>query len=152
MLRQIYAILLLGAAAFAQSQPNFSGTWKLNVAKSDFGMMPAPENRTDVIAHTADGIQDKVSAKNQQGQQDFTVNFKTDGTESANKAGERDVKMSAKWDGPVLVVTTKLDVQGTEIVIQAKWTLSEDGATLSQAAHVTTPMGEMDQKAVYEKQ
>jgi hypothetical protein len=43
-------------------------------------------------------------------------------------------------------------VQGTEILIKANWTLSADGATLTQSAHVTSPMGEMDQKAIYEKQ
>ena len=31
--------------------PDFSGTWTLNVPRSDFGPFPAPERRTDVIEH-----------------------------------------------------------------------------------------------------
>jgi hypothetical protein len=37
-------------------------------------------------------------------------------------------------------------------LIKSNWTLSSDGATLTQAAHIASPMGEMDQKAIFEKQ
>ncbi|HLH18932.1 MAG TPA: hypothetical protein VKX45_17060 [Bryobacteraceae bacterium] len=152
MFRAILLSALLATACFAQSQPNFSGTWKLNVSKSDFGMMPAPDSRTDVIEHAGDTLKDQVAANGQQGKQEYLLTFKTDGTETVNKIADREVKVSAKWDGPAMVVTTKLDFQGTEILIKSNWTLSSDGATLTQAAHIASPMGEMDQKAIFEKQ
>jgi hypothetical protein len=34
-----------------RAKPNFSGTWKLNTGKSDFGAMPAPDTRTGKITH-----------------------------------------------------------------------------------------------------
>ena len=38
-----FVAALFAVCAFAQ-KPNFSGTWKLNVSKSDFGRLPAPES------------------------------------------------------------------------------------------------------------
>jgi hypothetical protein len=152
MIRVTLLAALLAAAAFAQSQPNFSGTWKVNVAKSDYGMLPPPESRTDVIEHSGDTVKDKISAVNQQGKQDYTLTFKTDGSETVNKVADREMKVTAKWDGAALVVTTKLSLQGADIEIKSNWTLSADGATIVQAAHLSSPMGETDQKVVYEKQ
>ena len=37
----------LASAATAQGVPNLSGTWVLGVEKSNFGAMPAPQNRTE---------------------------------------------------------------------------------------------------------
>ncbi|MCL5743643.1 MAG: hypothetical protein M1541_06915, partial [Acidobacteria bacterium] len=39
-------------AARVEAKPNLSGTWKLNVTKSDFGPLPAPSARTDKIEHS----------------------------------------------------------------------------------------------------
>jgi hypothetical protein len=152
MIRVTLLAVLFGAAAFAQSQPNFSGTWKVNVGKSDYGMLPPPESRTDVIDHTGDTIKNNVSAVNQQGKQDYTLTFKTDGSETVNKIADREMKITAKWDGPALAVTMKLNLQGQDIDILAKWTLSGDGSTLTQNVHLASAMGETDQKVVYEKQ
>jgi len=152
MIRATLFAALFAAAAFAQSAPNFSGTWKVNVAKSDYGMLPPPESRMDVIEHTGDTVKNKVSAVNQQGKQDYTLTFKTDGSESVNKIADREMKITAKWDGPALAVTMKLNLQGQDIDIQSKWTLSGDGSTLTQNVHLASAMGETDQKVVYEKQ
>ena len=151
MIRATILAAVLASAAFAQS-PNFSGTWKLNTAKSDFGMLPPPESRTDVIDQSGDTVKDKVSAVNQQGKQDYTLTFKADGSETVNKIADREMKVTGKWDGATLVVTTKLSLQGADIEIKSNWTLSADGATMTQAAHLSSPMGETDQKVVYEKQ
>jgi hypothetical protein len=37
----------------AQAKTDFSGTWKLNASKSDFGPMPPPDTRTDKITTSA---------------------------------------------------------------------------------------------------
>jgi hypothetical protein len=150
--RILVATLALSLGCFAQSKPNFSGTWKLNVSKSDFGMLPPPDSRTDVIEQTGDMIKDNVSTVTQQGPMQYTVPLKFDGSESTVKAGPREVKVMAAWDGPVLVVTTKLDYEGNPVTVKSNWTLSEDGASWTQAAHIESPMGEMDQKLVFEKQ
>ena len=35
----------------AQAKTDFSGTWKLNTGKSDFGPMPPPDSMTQKITH-----------------------------------------------------------------------------------------------------
>src|SRR5271170_6669855 len=45
----LFSALLVGSAGHAQAAPNFSGDWKMNIAKSDFGGIPAPELLTRVI-------------------------------------------------------------------------------------------------------
>ena len=152
MKRAIFGTLVFAALSFAQSQTDFSGNWKLNLGKSEYGMLPPPESRSDKIEQTKEGISDSVSAVNQQGKMDYVIKFTTDGKENAVTAGGRNVKITAVWDGPALVVTQKLDFQGQEVVAKAKWTLSDDKSTLTQTVHLTSPMGEMDQKVVFEKQ
>jgi hypothetical protein len=140
-----------GAATGAHA--NYSGTWKLNVDKSDFGPLPPSSSRTDIIAHTEPAIKDSVSDDGPQGKQDYVLNITTDGKEATNNAGGMELKSTAAWIGPNLVVDTKLNVQGTDIAMKATWVLSPDGKMLTQNNHIDAgPLGEVDQKMVYEKQ
>ena len=147
----LFVAALFNVAAFAQ-KPNFSGTWKLNVGKSDFGPLPAPESRTDIIEHSDPNLKDVVSAQGAQGKQDFTANYTTDGKEVTNKMGPREVKSTANWEGNNLVVNSKTSFNDNDITIKSSWSISDDGKTLTQNVHFTSPMGEADQKMVYEKQ
>ena len=45
----LLAIGLVALPGLAQSKPDFSGTWKLNVGKSDFGQVPGPDSETMVV-------------------------------------------------------------------------------------------------------
>jgi len=62
------------------------------------------------------------------------------------------MKSTLSWQGKSLVVDTKLKIQGNDVTIKSVWTLSDDGKTLTQNAHLGSPMGETDQKLVFEKQ
>jgi hypothetical protein len=35
----------------AQAKSDFSGTWKINAGKTDFGPMPPPDSMTEKIVH-----------------------------------------------------------------------------------------------------
>src|SRR5262249_29192956 len=63
-----------------------------------------------------------------------------------------DIKSTAKWDGPNLVVDSKLKFQDQDVSIKTVWALSDDGRTLTQSAHIESPLGELDQKVIYDKQ
>jgi hypothetical protein len=139
-------------ATQAQQKPNFSGTWKLNTAKSDFGVLPGPESRTDVIEQSDSNMKITVAAASAQGKLNYTLNYPTDGSEAVNKLGPREVSSTATWDGPVFVVNSKLTFNDMEVTIKARWTLSDDGKTMTQSAHLASAMGETDQKFVFDKQ
>ena len=45
------ALIVAGAPLRAQQKPNFSGDWKINQVKSNFGAVPAPDTFTRKIVH-----------------------------------------------------------------------------------------------------
>lgn len=148
----IAILLLLGcSAAIAADKPNFSGTWKLNADKSDFGPMPKPERVDFVLLHKDPELNVKSTALTQAGEVTNEVKILTDGTEFTNDLHGQQIKGTAKWEGKTLVVTQKASVQGTEIVVTQKWTMSEDGKSLTQEVSISGPQGELKQKAVLDK-
>jgi hypothetical protein len=140
------------ASAAAGHKPDYSGTWKLNVAKSDFGPLPPPDSRTDTIEHKDPLLKATTSQDGgPQGKQEYTLAISTDGKESTNNAGGTELKSIGGWEGNNLVVTTKLKFQDNDVEIKSVWLLSDDGKTLTQNAHITSPLGELDQKMIFEK-
>jgi len=63
------------------------------------------------------------------------------------------VKAKANWDGSTLVIAMTADFGGSEIKLTDKWTLSEDGKTLTVTTEMTDAKG-MKAKSVgvYDKQ
>src|SRR5215472_7943397 len=120
----LFVSLLCCASAVAA--PNFTGEWKLNVAKSNYGGFPAPESMTRRINHQGVALSLSTAQKGAQGEVTSELLYTTDGNVCVNQAElkERDV-----------------------------WTLSADGKTLTIAAHITLPQqGAFDVQQVFEKQ
>src|SRR5258707_12832743 len=80
------------ASASAGPKPDYSGTWKLNVSKSDFGPLPAPDTRTDTIEHKDPSLKAATSQDGAQGKQEYTLAITTDGKEATNNAGGTEQK------------------------------------------------------------
>lgn len=139
-------------AASVGTHPNFSGTWKLNVGKSDFGPIPPPDSRIDKIDHKEPAIKVSFTSKGGQGDQSGELNFTTDGKPNLNSVGGNDLKGRGSWDGAALVLDNTLNVQGSDIQLKTRWELSADGKVLTQAGHIAGPMGELDVTYVFEKQ
>src|SRR5262249_20211365 len=129
-----------------------TGTWQLNVAKSDFGVLGGPTSRSDVITHKDPAISSHVSADGPQGKFDYTSNYSTDGKETINKFAERESKSTAKWEGNNLVVHSKFNFNDMDVDAIATWMLSADGKTLTIGVHLSSAMGEADQKLIFDKQ
>jgi len=147
-----FVAVLCAATLCAQTKPNFSGTWKLNTAKSDFGVLPGPDSRTDKIEQTESAIKENVDSQGPQGNQVYTLTYTPDGKEGTNTPGGLEIKNTAKWDGPSLVIDSKLKFQDQDVTIKSTWTLSEDGKTFTMNSHLASAMGETDQKFVFDKQ
>jgi hypothetical protein len=145
------ALALNPAAVAADKHPDFSGTWKADMGKSDFGPMGGPDERIDVIDHKDPKLKIKSTLKGGPRPGDSESNYTTDGTESINKRGPQDVKTVAKWDGAKLVMTTKLNAQGMDINITATYALSADGKVLTIDSVINTPQGDFNTKVVFNK-
>ena len=146
-----FAALVL-AVAVAQAKPNFTGEWKMNPSKSDFGPMPAPDKLVQKIEQKDPDLKVSTTKVNQQGEFNTEMKYTTDGKECVNQIRGNELKSTLTWDGDALKVNSKLNFQGADVAISDKWTLSEDGKTLNVQRHFASSMGEMDQKMVLEKQ
>ncbi|HZF68775.1 MAG TPA: hypothetical protein VEZ47_12100 [Gemmatirosa sp.] len=151
----VAAITLVAApaAARAQQAPNLSGTWELDVAQSDFGMMPGPTKATLVVEHKEPALKVVSTQVTPRGERTATSSYTTDGKESKNTgAMGNEVVSTLRWDGAVLTNASKTQMQGTEVGIAERWTVAPDGKTLTIARTLQAPMGEMQMKVVYVKQ
>jgi hypothetical protein len=149
----IISLLLLAFAAFADdAKPNFSGTWKLNAGKSDFGPMPPPDSRTDTIDHKDPVVKESVAMSTGQGDMQWDITYTTDGKDSKNTVMGSEMTSNAHWEGKTLVVDSKATFDGNDMTIHGTMVLSDDGKTLTRQAHITGPMGEGDQKLLFDKQ
>jgi hypothetical protein len=148
----LLALIVTFGLIAAQAKPNLSGTWKANVTKSDFGPMPAPDSDTRKIDHQDPKLKVNVATSGGMGDLNYEANYTTDGQESTNHVMDSDFKSVAKWDGDDLVIDTKGSFNGTDFTAKDRWSLSEDGKTLTVQRHLSSAMGEADQKVVYDKQ
>ena len=143
---------MIALAGAMSAKPNFSGDWRVIVDKSDYGPMPPPQSASLKIDHKDPEMKVSTTQNGDQGEMKFDATYSTDGKETTNAMGPMQVKSTAVWDGDELVVNSKIDFNGMDIGVKGKWTLSEDGKTLTQTSHITSPQGEFDMKQVLEKQ
>lgn len=151
----IYAVSLLLpyiVAVAAQSRPNFTGTWKLNVDKSDVEGF-SPQSFVLEIVHKEPHVR-SIAAITQEGKEAKSeVNFTTDGKDTVNKTPDGEGTDKARWEGNVLVRDTQGKLSnGLSLTQRDKYTLSEDGKTMTIARHYATEISEGNLRFVFEKQ
>jgi hypothetical protein len=153
------AVLAVATLAWAQ-KPDFSGTWTLDPAASEGGAGGAPGGgggggrgggrgglgQGGTVKQTADAL----TVERTVGENKITATYKLDGSESKNsmmgRGGQAVESVStAKWDGPALVITTKMDMGNGPQESTQKW--SVNGSTLT----IETTNARGTQKMVYKK-
>jgi hypothetical protein len=146
-------LLTLAISGISQDkQPDFSGKWKLDTAKSDFGMLPPTESQTSVIDHKDPKLKITNTVKSAQGERTSESNYTLDGKESTNTQGPREIKTVAKWDGQKIVMDSKFDMQGSEVAINDVYELAVDGKGMTINRALKSPMGETAQKLIFVKE
>jgi hypothetical protein len=162
------AMMAWATMALAQAKPDFSGTWILDVEKSELGGASggsgsggpgggpsrAPSPALDakfVITQTAS----ELSIDQQVGGHSNVITFKLDGSESANtgmRGGQ--LKSKARWDGDRIVVesTQAMTTPNGERTLETKEvrSLAADGTMVVERT-TQTPRGTRTQKLVFKK-
>lgn len=148
------AVLAVASVAFAQSKPDFSGTWTLDPEASGMaagagagaggdrrgrGGMAGPMT----VKQTADTL----TVERGEGERKTVLTYKLDGTESVNKRamGPAQIESTsvARWDGNKLTITTKTaGRRGNVMESTETWTLDGTSLTIQRGA---------GSKQVYEK-
>jgi len=140
-------VCFCASIATAQTKPNFTGTWKMNPAKSKFEG-GGPSGITAKIDQKDDSVTEAVTVTLDGGDQSVEGEYTTDGKEIDVQVGPAAAKGSAKWDGDALVIEWKSE----GFLFRRKFALSTDGKTLTMAVHRTSPNGEVDETVVFDKQ
>jgi len=153
----LLALALVGSAATASAQsatiPNLSGTWVMQVDKSDFAGMQVPTSRTDVFDHQDPKLTIKrtVSANGQENS--TTLIYGIDSKPYKNMVGTSEVTSTLHWEGSTLVsVSTVPNPQGGEVTITDRYDLSQDGKTLTQKRTFSAQGQELTQTILLLKQ
>ena len=151
MLRRLLLLSIPAAMLMAADKPDFSGHWVVDLAKSDFGMMPPPSKMERDIEHKDPAMTIKSIQVSERGEMKNESKYTTDGKEATITMRNREAKVKAQWDGAKLKVNSKSEFNGNEITQDETWILSEDGKTLTINNAIKAPQGEFSAKLVFTK-
>jgi len=149
-------VLIVTAAALAQqtpAKPNLTGTWNVDLEKSNFGGLEAPQSARYLIRH----LGSKLEMQYEQDGRITRVDVTPDGEEHVLETGP-DTENLARvyWSGAVLVFEGRIRPMASSNAPPVKWTsrwsLSPDKKVLTIDRHIATEQGSVDQKVVFEKQ
>lgn len=173
--RTLTMAALLAAVALsplaAQAKADFSGSWKMNMEKSDpmgggmggggmggsgmggGGMGMGMAMPVTIITQTAA----KLTLETKMGENTRTLSYLLDGSESVNPGARGgDSKSKVQWDGSSLVIHTESTFTGPNgamtVTSKEVRSLSADGKIMTVVATRTTPNGEQTTRRVYDKQ
>ena len=152
LMSTLFVIAAAANLAMAADKPDFSGNWKMDADKSVFGPIPAPTSLTRKIDHKDPDVTVNESQSGAQGDLNMIMKYSTDGKETTNSLMGNDVKSKASWDGKVLVIASTANFGGADVKLTDKWTLSDDGKTLTDVRGISAPQGEFEMTYVLVKQ
>ena len=148
------ALGVLAAAALsvtvslAATRPDFSGTWALDVARSDFGRVAGstpPRARTDVVRQQGESLSVTTTIEKASGTTIIPVTYVTDGRERTIRVGGQDVAATAAWAGDTLRLDTRAKVLLLEVTVKERWVLAPGGRGMTILRLVRTPLGAGEQ-------
>jgi len=135
-------VVALAVAGYAQ-KPDFSGTWAPDVdpAAAAPAVGGGGGGRGGGGPMTVKQTATELSVERQGRNGAMTTTYKLDGSEQDVQMGQGTAKVSAKWDGNKLVITTKTEQgEGTQT-----WSLADGKLTIDRTG------GRGPSKTVYKK-
>jgi hypothetical protein len=143
------ALTVLAGISFGAEHPNFSGEYKMNAAKSDFGQLPPPTSFVRKIVQSDPSV--TIVEEQTAGGANSTTSRKltTDGKATPEQLNGMTAACSAIWEGSDLVATTAIDNVGLKFT--DKMSLSADRKLLTSKVHIATPQGEVDVTMVFDR-
>jgi hypothetical protein len=122
----------------------------MNGGRSDFGLIPAPASIERKITHAEPSLIIVEAQDAGLGVETVTRTYTTDGKGTTFVSQGAEVKGTAVWEGNEVVVTSEVEV--AMITFIDRMMLSPDGKTLTSVIKLTSPMGDVDIKVLFEKQ
>jgi hypothetical protein len=154
----VCGLLATGLAAQTHAHPDLNGVWRLNAAESDFGQVPPPTQQSEEITQAGEEVAISISIVRPETKQSYTMRFQVGGGETlmgglfAANAPFRIVSVKGEWKGTVLLVTEKVQFQGADGRLEARYQLASEGKKLKKTTHVEMPGGSLDTTTVYDRE
>lgn len=143
-----FAMVLIGSVC-AHAVPDFSGTWVLDVNKSDLGI-PAAKAQMNKVVLVLKQTATQLSVERSTGN---VAVYNLDGSESVNSmpnGGQS--KTILNWSGNTLAGKTVSTMNGNDVKMADVRSLSADGREMVLEVSLQMPSGERKQRLVYSKQ
>lgn len=148
--RLAFFTILAGCAA-ALPAVDFSGTWNLSLARSDFGRANPPQALAMTVRQSEGALAVESTLTDGRGASTSSYKLDLSGKEAENVMRGNTVVSVTTWRGATLHVKAKASVQGAEIKTVDQWQLDDGGRVLTIYRTAVTPNGEIEQRYVYEK-
>lgn len=147
-------VLVFAFASLVYAQPNFSGTWVLDAAKSDMGMkMPAGHAQMHKVVLVLKQTANQLSIERSVNNKKDTAVFKLDGSESINTLPTGDKSRTImKWAGNTLVAKTTSTVAGMNTEMTDVRSLSANGQVMTLQVTQQMPSRVVKKTLIYNKQ
>lgn len=150
-------LAVASAPLTAQTRPDFSGIWRLDTGESRMiggGGAPSDEYQlTWLVNHREPEIQVVVNLRDSHGTHEYSFRCTTDGRECVNELpslGEVR-RMSAAWEGDVLVMTQEADSPHGDFEAGDRLSLADSGERLVFERIVTNERGSRPVRQVFRK-
>lgn len=150
ILLSIFAIAALVGDVAAADKPNFSGEWKMNPTKSNYGVIPTPKSLFRKITHTEPSI--TIAEDQTAGTMELipSRSFTTNSQPATFHLNGVDVVGSAAWEGITLLVQSKVTAAGLQF--DDRMSLSEDGKLLTSKVQIRSDQGDVEMTIVFDRQ
>lgn len=138
---------------------DLSGTWKLNLEKSNYDQVPPPQDETIVLTQKGPVFTIATTSDNDRGKEVYTLPFTADGADTptpkgtfADTAALQFVSSKGEWKGGALVLTQKILYENSPGTLTSTFKLSPDGKTLTRVMDISVDQGMFQTTSVYDKQ
>ncbi len=139
--------ILVVLAASAQSDPGFSGVWKLDRTRSEIRNLPASPDPFLKVEQSGTALTLRASAE-ENGASTNSV-YPLDQRTEKRQVGNITTSTITKWEGSALLVNTLVSGPQNYTVME-RWKRSRDGSTLTITRTIVRLSGESESVLVYE--
>jgi hypothetical protein len=130
VLRFGMAFLATLAVGDAQSRPDFSGIWQLNVEKSTLRAR-TPGQILMKIEHAEPNLVQQILVTQKDGAENILVfTYETTGRETRQPQAGETARSRAHWEGAELVIESWMKTKDREFHFKDYWSLSSEHGTL----------------------
>jgi hypothetical protein len=137
---------LMGATVFAASKPDFTGTWELDVKKSDFGNLPKPARMTIQSSVEGDAMHSVQTTYVEQETQTAEFTWYLDGKRHASDKPVPGYSVT-RWEDTTLVSERQSNDGAYKQTIHMS--LSADGKTATETIETKNPSGTNKEKLIW---